>query len=86
MFNAGIDNDDIVGCYGDRLAAQLQTAAAAGDKEKFCTRMGVWGGMPFGAVSGNADIQQFGNGTVHWVDGQRIENIVAGTHGSADLL
>ena len=36
--------------------------------------------MPFGAVAGDADIEELGDGAVYRVDCQRIKDIVAGTH------
>lgn len=81
MFYVGIYDDDIVCADGYGLVVCFQKTGTVSDKKYFGAGMGVQDGVPFTAVAGGTDIEKSGDGTIHRIDCQGIENIAAGAHG-----
>lgn len=80
VFYVGIYDDDIVCADGYGLVVCFQKTGTVSDKKYLGAGMGVQDGVPFAAVAGDADIEKSGDGAVDGVDGERVEDITAGTH------
>lgn len=86
MFDVRVDNDNIVRADGHGLVICPKKAGTVCDEKDLCTGMGVQHGIPLGAVTGDTDIEKFGDRTINGSGCQRIKNIAAGAHDNRSSL
>ena len=80
VLNVGIYSNYVPGIDRVGVVHQFQVSPAPCDKKYFSARMRVENGTPFVAVAGHAHIEQFGDGAIHRIYGQRIQDITICTH------